>query len=308
MKLTTDIRAALVLAAIYIALALRWESWFGSALTANEVVARQAQQLHSQVLRDHRTPSMVRTKALSCPLLAAAGCGDDGLFGRVLVGMQFSANDTSSMALWMRGRVVLGLAMLGRDISRSDHYIALTQALDTRHGDEWDALAGWALAYWVAAEPAVYTRWAPRLQQCAADAHVAARADPSAASTLLWTHAMNAYAAAAAGSAADVEVTCRAMLRETHTGSLGDALRTCPASDYPRWLASFFDAAVRAAQRARAARRKDDVAGGCPFHADGLEVPPELVLGGGKHGAPAAADVDADVVLAASMQLTPRTR
>ena len=100
---------------------------------------------------------------------------------------------------------------------------------------------------------------AVRLQQCASDARAAAHADPSAGSTLLWTHAMNAYAAAAAGDAGDVEATCRAMVRDTRAASLGGALRSCPAGDYPRWLASFFHAAVRTARRGCAARR-DDVA------------------------------------------------
>ena len=205
---------------------------------------------------EHYQDPLPRAKALSESLLAAAAVRDLELSEHLVGEMSASlAGDDGSMSMWLHGRILLAGRILHsqglelREEQLGPHRKALTRSLGTPLRPD-DPCAGWACAYWAAAMPADHARWRPRLETAALHARRACERDPSALPTLLWTHGMNAYAAALASDTASYEASVGSFADDVGADSVCSALALCPDDDHPRWLASLLLLAAAAADDA----------------------------------------------------------
>ena len=224
--------------------------------SSTRVAIIDAAMMHIDSANCLKLGPMLRAKALSESLLAAAAARDLELSEHLVVEMTSSlAGDDGSMGMWLRGRILLadqflkaqGLELPGEQLR--PHRNALSQSLGTPlHAD--DPCAGWACAYWSAVVPSDHARLRSTLEAAALHARRAYKRDPSLLSTLLWTHGMNAYAAALASDPTSYEASVGSFADDVGTDSVAAALSLCPADDYPRWLASYLLLAATAADDA----------------------------------------------------------
>ena len=186
-------------------------------------------------------------KPLSEALLVAAAVGDGvqtaDFADQMTKALGAGACSTSQ---WLRGRLVLANAMLvERGLQPLEGMDAHQDLLRASLQLPMDACAGWASAYWVAAQPSEAARWRTRLLKAAAHSEAAYRKEPSKLlSTLLWTHGCNAYAFARANDEEGYASTVSAFSYDIGAADIAAALGRMPADDYPLWLTSFVQAAA----------------------------------------------------------------
>lgn len=124
-------------------------------------------------------------KPLSEALLAAAAANDEPLSSSILEQMAPALDgDDSSLAMWIRGRVLLSDSLLTGSALGAVAMAPYTEAVYASLKEPLDPLdpcAGWACAYWVASHPigaATHARWRGRLECAVASHSNARRRDP----------------------------------------------------------------------------------------------------------------------------------
>jgi CubicO group peptidase (beta-lactamase class C family) len=186
-------------------------------------------------------------KPLSEALLVTAAAGDWAQTARLADQMaeQLGTGECSTTQ-WLRGRLVLANTMLDeRGLQTLEGIGAHQDLLRASLQLPMDACAGWASAYWVAARPSEAAQCRTRLFNAAAHSRAAYTHEPSQLlSTLLWTHACNAYAFARADDDEGYALTVDAFASDVGAADVAAALVRMPADDYPLWLASFLQAAA----------------------------------------------------------------
>jgi hypothetical protein len=214
-------------------------------------VCAEAKRYHKAINSRPWKNDRKHVKALSEALLATAGCGDRENFHHILSHMEamMDLKDKGPESIWIRGRIVLGLVWAGADLWNAkalektfnnihfDHHgvmMASIGSLATGKEKSWDPVSGWGLAYLIIAEPKLHANHIDDLRHCEEVARKAARADPKQVSTLLWTHAMNSFAAATALDPVTYSETINAMLQELSVKTVMEAVMQCPENGYRR--------------------------------------------------------------------------
>mmetsp|Transcript_12961 Transcript_12961/g.42743 ORF Transcript_12961/g.42743 Transcript_12961/m.42743 type:complete len:273 (+) Transcript_12961:2-820(+) len=202
----------------------------------------------------------LRAKWLSEACLASAAIGDADLFGRATTAMLADdalGVDTSPFGLWLRGRVALGTSQL-RGVGQEELTVArestdtLVAALEAEAREAGPAAlnvrSGWALGYYLSSRPSEYAQWRSYVLRAGA-------APGDELASVLWTHTMNAYAAAAAAETNDCSASVGAFVAAAEGAGLSSAraaLGSLDSARCPRWMGAFLAAAARKAGLAEA--------------------------------------------------------
>lgn len=212
------------------------------ALASRAAVCAQHALGHIAEVGRSKLTGVAAAKPLSEAMLLGVGAGE-GAIVKSAIGTMCTEleGDASPTANWLRGRMLLASSLMaeqGVALPDITHVLAPLLAAGSPP-EEGEPFTGWALAYVAAALPDRHAILRPALDLAAESAHRAyQRHGASLLSTLLWTHAMNAYAAGRAGCLPSYERSVGA-LASLADGDVSAALALCPHDDYPLWLRSF---------------------------------------------------------------------